>query len=382
MVKNLSRGGILMQYKDFQGLSLSRLGMGNMRLPASAPRGPIDTDKAEELIDYVYHQGINYFDTAYFYHEGQSESFLGHALSRYPRDSYFLADKMPASPLKSEGKTPAEIFEGQLAKCRTDHFDFYLLHNVCEDSIPVFTDETLGVIPYLLEQKKAGRIRHLGLSSHSRPDTLRAFLSRYDFFEFIQIQLNYLDWDYQNAKEQYDIITQYGVPVWVMEPCRGGRLASLCPEGDALLRAVRPDLSIASWAFRWVLSLPNVGMVLSGMSDLEQARDNIATFSACEPFSPTEGDALDRALELLKTQLFVPCTQCHYCDGCPQGLDIPQLLGLYNNYRLSGGRMAYDQLSQASRPDRCISCGQCAAKCPQHIDIPAVMARYAQAMAG
>ena len=167
-----------------------------------------------------------------------------------------------------------------------------------------------------------------------------------------------------------------------MEPCRGGRLASLCPEGDALLRAVRPDLSIASWAFRWVLSLPNVGMVLSGMSDLEQARDNIATFSACEPFSPTEGDALDRALELLKTQLFVPCTQCHYCDGCPQGLDIPQLLGLYNNYRLSGGRMAYDQLSQASRPDRCISCGQCAAKCPQHIDIPAVMARYAQAMAG
>ena len=324
MVKDLSRGGILMQYKDFQGLSLSRLGMGNMRLPASVPRGPIDTDKAEELIDYVYHQGINYFDTAYFYHEGQSESFLGHALSRYPRDSYFLADKMPASPLKSEGKTPAEIFEGQLAKCRTDHFDFYLLHNVCEDSIPVFTDETLGVIPYLLEQKKAGRIRHLGLSSHSRPDTLRAFLSRYDFFEFIQIQLNYLDWDYQNAKEQYDIITQYGVPVWVMEPCRGGRLASLCPEGDAL----------------------------------------------------------DRALELLKTQLFVPCTQCHYCDGCPQGLDIPQLLGLYNNYRLSGGRMAYDQLSQASRPDRCISCGQCAAKCPQHIDIPAVMARYAQAMAG
>ena len=167
-----------MQYKDFQGLSLSRLGMGNMRLPASVPRGPIDTDKAEALIDYVYHQGINYFDTAYFYHEGQSESFLGHALSRYPRDSYFLADKMPASPLKSEGKTPAEIFEGQLAKCRTDHFDFYLLHNVCEDSIPVFTDETLGVIPYLLEQKKAGRIRHLGLSSHSRPDTLRAFLSR------------------------------------------------------------------------------------------------------------------------------------------------------------------------------------------------------------
>ena len=246
----------------------------------------------------------------------------------------------------------------------------------------MFTDETLGVIPYLLEQKKAGRIRHLGLSSHSRPDTLRAFLSRYDFFEFIQIQLNYLDWDYQNAKEQYDIITQYGVPVWVMEPCRGGRLASLCPEGDALLRAVRPDLSIASWAFRWVLSLPNVGMVLSGMSDLEQARDNIATFSACEPFSPTEGETLDRALDLLKAQLFVPCTQCRYCDGCPQGLDIPQLLGLYNNYRLSGGRMAYDQLSQASRPDRCISCGQCAAKCPQHIDIPAVMARYAQAMAG
>ena len=368
-----------MQYKDFQGLSLSRLGMGNMRLPASAPRGPIDTDKAEELIDYVYHQGINYFDTAYFYHEGQSESFLGHALSRYPRDSYFLADKMPASPLKSEGKTPAEIFEGQLAKCRTDHFDFYLLHNVCEDSIPVFTDETLGVIPYLLEQKKAGRIRHLGLSSHSRPDTLRAFLSRYDFFEFIQIQLNYLDWDMQDAKQQYEIVTNYGVPVWVMEPCRGGRLASLTPEADAILKAADPDHSIASWAFRYVMGLPNVGVVLSGMTQMDQAEDNVKTFSAGSLLTDAQQDALQKALSLFRSQVNVPCTGCHYCDGCPMELDIPAVLSLYNRFALNKSPMIHmDMAELAHGPSECIGCGACVSKCPQNIEIPKVMSEFTE----
>ena len=209
-----------MMYKELCGEKISRLGMGNMRLPTIDGRnGPIDEAKAQEIIDYLMAAGVNYYDTAYMYHGGKSEIFVGKALSKYPRDRYFLADKMPSYPLE-EGRTPQEIFEEQLKKCGTDHFDFYLLHNLCEDSVPVFTDPKKSVIPYLLEQKKNGRIRHFGLSSHAKPETLKAFLDQYDFFEFVQLQLNYLDWEMQDAKQQYEIVTNYGVPVWVMEPCR------------------------------------------------------------------------------------------------------------------------------------------------------------------
>lgn len=368
-----------MEYKVFQDIKLSRLGMGNMRLPTTQPNGPIHQEEAQRIIDYVYEQGVNYFDTAYFYHNGQSELFLGEALKKFPRGSYFLADKLPSTPLR-EGRTVAEIFEEQLQKCQTDYFDFYLLHNVNEGSCDLFLDERVGAIPYLLEQKKAGRIRHLGFSSHSSPQGLKEFLRHWDGFEFVQIQLNYLDWTFQNAREQYDIITGYGVPVWVMEPCRGGRLASLTPDADRLLRGARPDMSIASWAFRWLQGLPNVQIVLSGMTNSDQAKDNIATFSAHQPLSPAEQDVLEQAVELLRREVLIPCTQCHYCDGCPQGLDIPKLLSMYSAYRLSGGRFTYDQLAPDARPDRCVSCGRCASKCPQNIDIPEHLHTYAQAM--
>lgn len=373
-----------MEYKAFQELKLSRLGMGNMRLPTTEPNGPIDKVKAQEIIDLAYAQGVNYFDTAWFYHNGQSELFLGEALKKYPRDSYYLADKMPSSALQSRELTPRQLFEKQLEKCQTDYFDFYLLHNVSEASFDVFTDEELGIIPYLLEEKKAGRIRHLGFSSHSTPATLKRFLDRYDFFEFVQIQLNYLDWTLQDAKAQYDIITEYGVPVWVMEPCRGGRLASLTPEADALLRKACPDRSIASWAFRWVQSLSNVQVVLSGMSDMAQVQDNLSTFSAHQPLSKSEQAVLAQALDILRQQIFVPCTKCHYCDGCPKELDIPELLHMYNAYRLSpgpNGRFAYNKLAESARPDQCIVCGRCISKCPQGIDIPGTLRSYATAMA-
>ena len=373
-----------MEYKAFQDLSLSRLGMGNMRLPTTEPGGPIDKEKAQAIIDRVIAQGVNYFDTAYMYHGGQSELFLGEALKKYPRDSYYLADKMPSSALQNRTRTPREVFEDQLQKCQTDYFDFYLLHNVSEASIDLFMDEELGVIPYLLEEKKAGRIRHLGFSSHSTPATLKKFLDKYDFFEFVQIQLNYLDWTLQDAKSQYEIITAYGVPVWVMEPCRGGRLASLTPEADALLKAKHPDKSVASWAFRWLQSLDNVGVILSGMTQMDQAEDNLSTFSAHQPLDEEERKVLAEALDILQKAVFIPCTKCHYCDGCPRGLDIPKLLHMYNAYRLNpgpGGRLAYNRLPEDQRADHCIHCGRCIAKCPQSIDIPAEMHAYANAMA-
>ena len=367
-----------MMYQTLCGEKLSRLGMGNMRLPTKGERnGPIDEEKSQEIIDYLMASGVNYYDTAYMYHGGKSELFVGKALKKYPRDSFFLADKMPSYPLK-EGKTPQEIFEEQLQKCGVDHFDFYLLHNLCEDSVPVFTDPEKGVIPYLLEQKKAGRIRHFGLSSHAKPETLKKFLDQYDFFEFVQLQLNYLDWDMQDAKQQYEIVTNYGVPVWVMEPCRGGRLASLTPEADAMLKDCQPERSIASWAFRYVMSLPNVGVVLSGMTQMDQAENNVATFSEGKNLTVDEQTVLHRALEQFRSQVIVPCTACHYCDGCPMELDIPEILRLYNRYALNKSPMIHmDMAELAHQPEECIACGACQSKCPQNIAIPDVMEQFA-----
>lgn len=372
-----------MIYRESCGERVSMLGMGNMRLPTTdGKNGPIDEQKAQEIIDFVYKSGVNYFDTAYMYHNGQSESFLyGKALKKYPRDS-FLATKMPSGPLE-QGKCPQDIFEEQLHKCQTERFDFYLLHNLNENSYRVFTDPEKGVIPYLLEQKRLGRIGHLGLSSHAKPETLRRFLDTYDCFEFVQIQLNYLDWEFQDAKQQYEIIDNHGLPVWVMEPCRGGRLASLSPEADKVLSTAQPDRSVASWAFRYLLGLPAVHVILSGMTQMDQAQDNIRTFSEGNPLSEQEQATLDRALSLFRSQVIVPCTTCHYCDGCPMGLDIPSLLELYNRYALNPGPMIWMNLSQIpedKRPDACIACGACASKCPQNIAIPEIFSTFSKAL--
>lgn len=371
-----------MHYKDFKGLNISRLGMGNMRLPTigdqKGPGAPIDTERAQEIIDYVYENGVNYFDTAYMYHDGKSEGFIGEALKKYPRESFFLASKMPGFMLKP-GQAPAEIFEEQLQRCQVDYFDFYLCHNVSEMTVDVYNDEKLGIIPYLLEQKKAGRIRHLGFSSHGKPETLAAFLDKWDCFEFVQIQLNYLDWTLQDAKQQYEIITGHGLPVWVMEPCRGGRLASLSPEEDELLKAACPDKSIASWAFRYVQTLPGVQVILSGMTQLDQAEDNIATFNEYSPLSDAESKTLNDAVELFKSKVNVPCTGCRYCDGCPQGLDIPELLSLYNEFCIAPGpMMELDRMDKDKLPANCIACGSCSKKCPQSIDIPGAMAKFTE----
>ncbi len=366
----------MIKRREICGESISALAMGTMRLPTVDGRnGPIDEKKAQEVIDYVYANGVNYFDTAYMYHGGKSEIFVGSALKKYPRDSYFLATKMPSGPLE-QGRTPQDIFEEQLSKCGVDHFDFYLLHNVSENSVDVFTDPDKGVIPYVLEEKQKGRIRHLGFSSHAKPETLKKFLDTYDCFEFVQIQLNYFDWEFQNAKQQYEIIADHNLPVWVMEPCRGGRLASLSPDADAALQAARPDKTIASWAFRYLMDLPSVGIILSGMTELYQAEDNVKTFSEGSPLSPEEKQVLASALDQFRTQNIIPCTACHYCDGCPKGLDIPALLATFNRFRLDPSPMIWmdmERVDPDKRPDACIACGACVHKCPQNIPVPDLM---------
>lgn len=362
-----------MIYSDFKGQKLSLLGFGAMRLPVAD--GKVDEPQVIEMTRRAIQGGVNYFDTAFPYHNGESERVMGRALSAYPRDSFYLATKFPGHQI-AERHEPAPVFEEQLKKCGVDYFDFYLLHNVCENSLSTYQDERWGIIPYFLEQKKRGRIRHLGFSSHGDVELLRDFLDQYGAdMEFCQIQLNYLDWTLQRAKEKYDLLTARGIPVWVMEPVRGGKLAKLNAADEQTLHALRPNASIPSFGFRFLQGLPNVQMVLSGMSDMAQMEDNLKTFQAREPLSKAETDALFAIAEGMKNE--VPCTGCRYCvAGCPLGLNIPMLLSTLNDLRFSPaftGIMRLEALPKEKQPGACIACGQCAAQCPQGIDVPARM---------
>ena len=371
-----------MQYNEACGERLSRLGFGCMRLPLTADKA-IDEAKLQRMVDYAIAQGVNYFDTAWPYHSGLSEIAIGKALRRHPRDRWLLANKYPGHQIAAS-YNPAEIFEEQLKKCGVDCFDFYLLHNVYENSFGVYTDPKWGILDYFREQKRLGRIRHLGFSSHARPDTLEKFLDYAgDSMEFCQIQLNYLDWTLQDARAKYDLLTARNIPVWVMEPLRGGRLVTLDESDEAWLRALRPDESTAAWSFRWLQRLPNVKMVLSGMSTMEQMLDNVATFSGGLPQSDAEAALLERIAEGLKDAL--PCTRCRYCcDGCPMGLDIPMLIHAYNDVRFAQSMtvsMQFDALPEDKRPSACIACGACAAVCPQNIDIPGALRELSETLA-
>lgn len=368
-----------MNYSDFKGDKLSRLGFGAMRMPlVGRARGNVDFPKAEAIIDRLYESGVNYFDTAYMYHNGKSESVLMRALAKRPRESYFLADKLPWSALKT-ARAVKTAFATQLRRTGAGYFDYYLLHNVSGRTVEAFENEAVGAIPYLIKQREKGLIRHLGFSSHASPEQLDAFLSRHEgVFEFVQIQLNYLDWEIE-AKAMYDVIVSHGLPVWVMEPVRGGRLASLTPEADAILHEAAPDRSVASWAFRWLAGLPEVKVILSGMSTTEQAEDNIATFAELSQLDAKERSALKKALSLLKGRGDIPCTRCRYCDKCPKALDIPWLLASYTELCIDGEDVVkrFEKVPEEKLPSACIACGKCAEVCPQGISIPEILAAFA-----
>ena len=387
-----------MLYTQFKDVNVSRLGMGAMRLPKIEGTGEtIDEAKAQAVIEEAYASGINYFDTAYRYHAGTSERFTGRVLSQFKRDSLYLATKMPGHMMAyKDGKfsftsalsgspsmTPAEVFEDQLERCRVDYFDFYLLHNISEISFDFYTNEEIGVIAFLLEQKKKGRIRHFGFSAHGRAETIEKFLRWSDtrfpggIFEFAQIQLNYLDWILQDAKRKYEILAERRIPVVVMEPCRGGTLAAFDENISAKFKAARPGDSIASWAFRYVKALPNVLLTLSGMSSLEQLRDNVNTFADSSVLSEKENAVLQEAIAMMVN--LIPCTACRYCTAeCPQKLDIPTFISIYNE--VSNGKASWftlgftlNAMAETELPSACVDCGNCKQVCPQGIDIPDVM---------
>ena len=370
---------------DFQGLALSRLGFGAMRLPLLPGRKEptaIDEAQVDAMVDYAIAHGVNYFDTAHPYHGGLSERVLGRSLARYPRQRWYLADKYPGHQI-AQRYDPAAIFEEQLERCGVDYFDFYLLHNVYENSIQVYMDPQWGILDYFVEQKRLGRIKHLGFSCHGGLPTLARFLDYCgDKMEFCQLQLNYLDWTLQQGREKYDLLTARGIPVWVMEPVRGGRLAALTGGQMDALRRLRPQDSAAAWALRFLQGLPNVKMILSGMSSLEQMVENVDTFTQDRPLTEAETAALLELAEGMKDA--VPCTACRYCcDGCPMGLDIPAMIAACNEARFalsSNVRMRFDALPEDKRPAACIACGKCSRTCPQGIDVPAVLKELAQAM--
>ena len=366
-----------MIFSEFQEKQLSRLGFGAMRLPV-LPDGTVDEALTEKMVAYAMDHGVNYFDTAWPYHNGESEYVMGRILSKYDRGSFYLADKFPGHQ-HSDSYDPAAIFEKQLKKCGVEYFDFYLLHNVYERSMSVYLDPKWGILDYFREQKRLGRIKHLGFSTHANLEGLKEFLDiAGDDMEFCQIQLNYLDWTLQDAKGKYDLLTQRGIPVWVMEPVRGGKLVSVSPDATEKLRAARPDDTTVSWCFRFLQGLPNVKMILSGMSNEQQLIDNIATFEEARPLSQAETALILEVAEELKGS--VPCTACRYCcDGCPMGLDIPFLLSVYNDLRYApvlNTTLRIEALPESKKPDVCIGCGKCAQICPQKIDIPGALADF------
>ncbi|MBQ9358146.1 MAG: aldo/keto reductase [Abditibacteriota bacterium] len=373
-----------MLYKDFKGEKLSRLGFGTMRLPViDGQDSRPDRELVNRMVACAMEKGVNYYDTAWGYHGGNSELAITEALRPYDRSRYYLADKFPGYDL-SNMPYAEKIFEEQLKKCEREYFDFYLIHNVCELNIEQYLDPKYGIYDYFVKQKKLGRIKYLGFSVHGSLEVMQRFLDRYgDYMEFCQIQLNWLDWNFQKAKDKVALCETLGLPVWVMEPVRGGMLLKLPESVKEALNKARPDETLAGWCFRFIQSVDQVCVTLSGMSDMEQVRQNIATFEEYRPATDGERELLFGAAEAMTKVKTLPCTACRYCvSHCPKKLDIPALLALYNEHKFSGGGflapMALMSFDKDKRPSACIGCKSCEKVCPQTLGISEAMADFAK----
>ncbi len=358
----------------------SRLGFGCMRLPTT-PQGEIDEPRAMAMIDRAYRAGVNYFDTAFFYHQRKSEEFVGRALARYPRDSFYLATKLPLSLIHSLDEAK-EIYRGQLKTLGVDYVDFYLLHAINGARWREVSQN--GIVDFLLEEQKAGRIRHLGFSFHDDYAAFEEILTARDW-DFCQIQFNYMDVDTQAGMKGYELAKRLGVPLVIMEPVKGGSLATLGEDVAAPMRAARPEKSLASWAMRWVGSLDNCKVILSGMTTEEQVEDNIATFEHFEPLSAREQEIVASVRDAIRGKQFIACTGCRYCMPCPFGVDIPGNFARMNRFAMYGGekrlRAEWEEMVPAERADACRACGKCETVCPQALHIRESLREIAKRLA-
>lgn len=365
--------------RAFKDTQLSLLGLGTMRLPVKTlikrEANPlIDYKEAQILVDYAIKNGINYFDTAYMYHAGKSEKFIGTALSKYSRESYFLADKLPIW-MCLRPQDMEKIFKNQFERTGTDCFDNYLLHSL--DGNNFAKCEKYGAYDFLLKKQEGGKIKNIGFSFHGSIDDLKNIVAAHHW-DFAQIQLNYLDWTNQRAKEQYEILTDAGIPVIVMEPVRGGKLANVSDDISSMFNKAKPDKSIASWAMGFVASLPNVVTILSGMNTVEQLSDNIETLTDFKPFSDYENNLCFNVASIMNKKDIIPCTGCDYCADCPKGVKISTIFSYYNEYKngdssVEDSKNKYNAIPIESNASACVKCGKCAQHCPQSIDIPGWM---------
>lgn len=363
-----------MKYSVFSGIQgeVSKLGFGLMRLPKLYEgKEDIDYKEAERLVDLAYNNGVNYFDTAYVYHNGESEIFAGKILNKYPRESYKLATKLPGWAIKNDGKTVDELFNEQLKKCEVEYFDFYLLHSLNRDIWNTF--KSVNAYENLKEKKAEGKIRHLGFSFHGDMELFKELLNDYEW-DFVQLQINYYDWEADNAKDFYKLLEDKNIPCIVMEPVRGGSLQKLNDEAVEVFKKLS-DNSPASYALRFVAELPNVLVTLSGMSTYEQVEDNINTFNDCKPLSDEEKKAIEKANVLFRKNFAIPCTACKYCvTECPKGIDIPSCFASFNDYNKTRDvkdlNKTYHLIPEDKRAHNCIDCKKCMEHCPQEINIP------------
>lgn len=359
--------------EKYLGENIKKLGFGLMRLPMIGEE--IDIEQTKQMVDVFMKKGFTYFDTAYVYIGGKSEVALKEAVvDRYPRESFQAATKLPLWMCKNEDDLQ-RVFDESLTRAGLEYYDYYLLHALNKDSYK--NSMELDAWKFIEKMKAAGKVKHIGFSFHDTADVLETILSQHPETEFVQLQINYADWESDSVQSRlcYEVARKYNVPVTIMEPVKGGSLATMTPQVQEILKAENPDASISSWAVRYAASLDGIITVLSGMSNMEQLEDNCSYMEEFKPLSSDERKTIDKVSDILASLPTIPCTSCKYCvDDCPQKIDIPRILGELNNYTL------YDNLTSAKRgygfatneggkASDCIECGACEGHCPQHIEI-------------